>query len=83
LGDTNLSDEDALAYAGLTLAGGILYTHPFKDGNGRSSRLLSYMFINGNNGDIENDLRLLLSEDNDKWQVTLPIVPCRLTPVTH
>ena len=47
LQDTQLPDDEALEYAALTIAGGILYTHPFSDGNGRVSRVLSYMISQG------------------------------------
>lgn len=45
--DRTISDEDALEYAGLTVAGGILLAHPFADGNGRTSRYASYIVIRG------------------------------------
>ena len=47
LHDRRFSDEDALEYAALTVAGGMLYVHPFVDGNGRTSCVLSYMIAKG------------------------------------
>ena len=42
LSNPDLDDAAALRTAGLTLAGAINYIHPFKDGNGRTARLLHY-----------------------------------------
>lgn len=47
LSDRDISDEDALEYAALTVAGGILYVHPFADGNGRTSRFTSFIMARG------------------------------------
>ena len=57
LHDRRLSDEDALEYAALTVAGGLLYVHPFADGNGRTSRTLSYMIARG--AESEDELRIM------------------------
>lgn len=69
LWDTEIPDEDALDYAALTVAGGLLYAHPFADGNGRTSRTLSYMIARGN-GD-EQELHNILAEQNGggNWMV--------------
>lgn len=70
LADKKLSDEDALAYAGLTVAGGILFSHPFSDSNGRSSRVVSHMIIQGQHTNTEDDLEAVLgSEGRDAWFV--------------
>lgn len=47
LHDRNLSDEDALERAALAVAGGVLLAHPFIDGNGRTSRISSYLIARG------------------------------------
>lgn len=62
LKDRNLSDQDALEYAGLTVAGGVLLTHPFADGNGRTSRTLSYVMIRGT--EAPNELNAILAKSN-------------------
>lgn len=43
LTDDEIDDETALRRAGLTLAGAINYIHPFKNGNGRTGRVLHYL----------------------------------------
>lgn len=43
LTNSNLENERALRLAGLTLAGAINLIHPYKNGNGRSGRLLHYL----------------------------------------
>jgi hypothetical protein len=72
LEDSSLSDEDALTYAGLTVAGGLLYIHPAIDGNGRVSRVWSYGLIRGSNPSMTNDLRQMLSEDGGKYWSSSP-----------
>jgi hypothetical protein len=69
LHDRRLSDEDALEYAALTVAGGILYVHPFADGNGRTSRTLSYIIARG--AESEDELRTMTenSSGGDAWHV--------------
>jgi hypothetical protein len=47
LRDQTIDDQDALEYAALTAAAGILYIHPFVDGNGRASRALSFLISTG------------------------------------
>ena len=75
MSDTNIPNEDALDYAALTVAGGLLYAHPFADGNGRTSRTLSYMIARGN-GD-KQELHNILAETGGggNWQVApIPLV---------
>jgi hypothetical protein len=75
LNNTDLSDQEALDYAALTAAGGLLYAHPFADGNGRTSRVLSYVIALGKIH--KNDLSEILNETagGKNWQVTpIPIV---------
>ncbi len=47
LKDTSLDDQQALDYAGITVAGATVLIHPFIDSNGRSSRTLSHMIMRG------------------------------------
>jgi hypothetical protein len=73
LNDPDMSDEDALTYAGLTVAGGIIYTHPFKDANGRTSRVFSHMMIEGNYDGAEVDIeRMLRPGGGDQWSTSPP-----------
>lgn len=69
LSDTDIPDEDALDYAALTVAGGLLYAHSFADGNGRTSRVLSYMIAHGSGDKLE--LHDILTESNGgkAWSV--------------
>ncbi|MCA9335089.1 Fic family protein [Candidatus Saccharibacteria bacterium] len=69
LKDRSLSDRDALDYAGLTIAGGTLLVHPFADGNGRVSRTVSYVLMQGI--DSSNGLDAILSKSNGggEWDV--------------
>jgi hypothetical protein len=67
LKDRNLSDEDALEYAALTTAGGILLAHPFADGNGRTSRYLSYVIAKG--GQNPEVLANMTPSGSTEWQV--------------
>lgn len=69
LHDRRLSDEDALEHAALTVAGGVLYVHPFADGNGRTSRTLSYIIAKG--AESEDDLRKMTEETSGggMWHV--------------
>jgi hypothetical protein len=47
LHDRSLSDADALERAALAVAGGVLLAHPFIDGNGRTSRISSFLIARG------------------------------------
>jgi hypothetical protein len=47
LHDRSIGDENALEYAALTVAAGILYALPFIEGNCRTSRTLSYAIATG------------------------------------
>ncbi len=47
LDDKDLSDEVALRRAGITLAGGINFIHPYGGGNGRTGRLIQYLMEYG------------------------------------
>ncbi len=74
LSNTHLPDDDALDFAALTVAGGLLYAHPFDDSNGRTSRILSYMISQGY-GDKEELHKMLESDGRFEWQVTpIPLV---------
>jgi hypothetical protein len=67
LTNRDISDEDALEYAALTVAGGILYVHPFADGNGRTSRFTSFLMAQG-----EQDpeaLDAMAKSLSGEWQV--------------
>lgn len=59
LNNESISVSNRLDYAALTVAGTILYTHPFLDGNGRTSRSLSYLISQGSDVDV---LQEILSE---------------------
>ncbi len=82
LQDRSLNDEDALTYAALVAAGGFLLTHPYMDGNGRTSRVISYVMINGITPDALTDLDDILQarqiyDDGkpvsaDAWETTPP-----------
>ncbi len=75
LSDTEIPDEDALDYAALTVAGGLLYAHPFADGNGRTARALSYMIARGNGDGQELHDILAKTDGGGNWQVTpIPLV---------
>lgn len=69
LRDRELSDQDVLDYAGLTVAGGILLAHPFIDGNGRTSRTLSHVMMRGTEN--SNELQTILAESSNAggWAV--------------
>jgi hypothetical protein len=67
LRDRKLSDDDALEYAALTVAGGLLLTHPYVDGNGRTSRYLSYIMARGGQ-DVETLNRMSTSQ-SPEWRV--------------
>lgn len=69
LHDRRFNDEEALEYAAVTVAGGILYSHPFADGNGRNSRLFSYIIAKG--GGSEEELHEMLEgAGQSSWHVT-------------
>lgn len=72
LHDRNLSDDDALLYAGLTVAGGIVLTHPFKDGNGRTSRVFSYLIARGTTN-IDELSKLVAEHDYDSGWYSSPL----------
>ena len=80
LGNTNLPDEDALDYAALTTAGGLLYTHPFADGNGRTGRMLSYLIARGSG--TTQEIHDILAEFNGggNWNVMPLKTPEPSTP---
>lgn len=74
LNDPSLPDDDALDYAALTVAGGVLMAHPFADGNGRTTRALSYMMARGTEHPGELDEILAKTDGGGNWQVTpIPI----------
>lgn len=57
LNDNEIPDQDALDYAALTVAGGILLAHPFMDGNGRTTRATSFMISQGTaNSEVLHDI---------------------------
>lgn len=69
LKDRDLDDHAALLRAGLTIGGGILLTHPFIDGNGRTSRSLSYIVANGT--EKKDELHDILAKTNGggQWSI--------------
>ncbi len=69
LNDPNITDEQALEYAASTVAGGILFTHPFADGNGRTSRAFSYLIELGP-ADSEEIKDMLTKSVSESWNVT-------------
>lgn len=69
LDDNKVPDQDALDYAALTVAGGVLFAHPFIDGNGRTSRSLSYMISHGSSNPEELQ-DIMESGGGKKWSVT-------------
>lgn len=81
LSDPTLSDQDALDYAALTVAGGLLYAHPFADGNGRTSRGLSYMISQGSARAEELEGILASSYGGGKWSVAPAVLAA--TPKTY
>lgn len=70
LKDRELTDQDALDYAGLTVAGGVLLVHPFIDGNGRTSRTLSYLMMRGTKNLDELDGILQKTSGGGNWEIT-------------
>lgn len=79
--DNRIDDQDALDYAALTVAGGFLYAHPFADGNGRTSRVVSYMMSQGRGKDNQLQTVLGSSFGGGYWNVTpdriVPLIPMR------
>lgn len=69
LSDRKLSDEDALEYAGLTVAGGLLYSHLFDDANGRTSRMLSYIIEKGAESVDDIEAMTTASGGGGAWDV--------------
>lgn len=67
LKDRTISDEDALEYAALTVAGGLLYVHPFADGNGRTGRYMSYIMAQG--GQNAESLDAIGQSLSHEWQI--------------
>jgi hypothetical protein len=75
LNNNEIPDHDALDYAALTVAGGLLFAHPFADGNGRTSRALSYMIARGAADEGELNDILGTSSGGGAWQVApVPLV---------
>ncbi|MDB5183284.1 MAG: Fic/DOC family [Candidatus Saccharibacteria bacterium] len=71
LTNPNIPDNDALEYAALTAAMGILWIHPFMDGNGRTSRVVSYLMAKG--PEDESDLKILMTKSMpQEWQIFAP-----------
>lgn len=68
LQDQSISDSDALEYAALIAAAGILYIHPFVDGNGRTSRALSYLISTGAK-DADSLEKALSETAQTTWQI--------------
>ena len=79
LADADRSDEDALLAAGITVAGGVAFVHPFADGNGRVSRPMSYMVARGYSD--RDDVEAILSKGgrsehgwgDTEWKIHLPV----------
>ena len=69
LKNREISDERALEYAGLVVAQGLQFIHPFKDGNGRVARLLSYFISRGvPDSDVVQEL-VTKNQKNNAWGV--------------
>ena len=72
LSNPDIDDDSALEYAALTAAGGLLLTHPFLDGNGRTSRVISLLISQGVKN--ESDLKELLSKQSSRnlsaWEIS-------------
>lgn len=69
LQDPTIDDQDALDYAALTVAGGVLYVHPFKDGNGRTARAVTYMLTHGPGDQDELSRLLTKSNGGGEWYI--------------
>jgi hypothetical protein len=61
LKNPDMNDEDALAYAGLTAAGGLVYVHPFADSNGRTGRVLMHLMTGSRSESLQPELEEILS----------------------
>ena len=72
LNNTKYDDQQALDYASVVAAISVVGVHPFMDGNGRSSRLLSYAVATG--GQNPEDIQNIISRyGGDFWKVrTIP-----------
>ncbi len=67
LKDRSLGDEDALMQAGIVARAGVIATHPFDDGNGRTTRLLFFLMGYGGK-DLETLRQILTKEDGHDMQ---------------
>ena len=81
LQDNSLEASRALLYAGLTVAGGVVLTHPFIDGNGRTSRILSYAIARGVAN--EEEIKHILAKDKSVWPVATPEYMTKDQPGTY
>ena len=70
LSNNKLSDRDALDLAALTVAGGVLYAHPYIDGNGRTSRVLSYVIAQGPGSRSTMNKLITSHGDSSGWAIT-------------
>lgn len=70
LNDPEFEDRQALEYAGLTAAGGILYAHVNIDGNGRLARAVDYALEEGTEQPLDGTLEKILGENGgSEWYV--------------
>ena len=72
LNNTEYTDQQALDYVSVVAAISVVDVHPFADGNGRSSRLLSYAIATG--GQNPEDIQNIISKSGREfWKVrTIP-----------
>lgn len=65
LNNNELTDSEALERAAVVAGIMVIVTHPFKQGNGRTSRTISYMMARGCGSDEE--IKHILSSDGDEY----------------
>ena len=65
-----LEDGDALEQAAAIVSGGVLYAHPFIDGNGRTSRALSYVLARGTQDPTQFEKIIAESDVRGGWSNT-------------
>ncbi len=74
LEDTNLETQRALDYTGLTIGHAVALAHPFKDANGRTSRVVSHMIMRGHEPDkLAGVIESSASTEGTTWEI-LPLL---------
>lgn len=68
LNNDEFSDSEALERAAVVVGAMIIATHPFRYGNGRTSRTISYMVARGCGSD-EEIKHILSSQGRDYWSI--------------